>query len=151
VGFDERERRLRLRFGPPVGDGASVPRPAPRRIPRRLAPAGMGLGIVAAAVGGLLFLTPHAHAAPGCWWWTAPSAGSVTKGGRGCLRGWYQTGGVITESTDAASYGLPVAYGDPDQPVRRAPCPWRPGDAVVVRYHAVFDDGRTILVIDDCR
>jgi len=58
---------------------------------------------------------------------------------------------VITEGSEAVSYGLPVAYGDPDQPARHAPCPWRPGDAVVARYHAVFDDGRTIVVIDDCR
>jgi hypothetical protein len=25
------------------------------------------------------------------------------------------------------------------------------GDAVVVGYHAVFDDGQTIVIIDDCR
>jgi hypothetical protein len=29
-------------------------------------------------------------------------------------------------------------------------CAYKPGDAVVARYHAVFDDGRTIIVVDAC-
>jgi len=151
VRIDERERRLRLRFGPPIAGGPSPAQPGPRRIPRRVVAAGVALALVIVAVAGFLLLTPHSHTARGCWWWGAPTAGNVTAGDRGCLRGWYQTGGVITESSEPASYGLPVAYGDPDQPAGHAPCPWRPGDAVVVRYHAVFDDGRTIAVIDDCR
>lgn len=151
VGFDERDRRLRLRFGPPVDDGRSPTAPAPWRPPWRLVAILTVLATVIVAVGGFFLLTPYEHAAAGCWWWSAPTVGSVTATGRGCVRGWYQTGGMMTESSEPASYGLSVAYGDPDQPVRHAPCPWRPGDAVVVRYHAVFDDGRTIIVIDDCR
>jgi len=151
VGIDERERRLRLRFGPPIAEGPSPAQPGLRRIPRWVVVAGVATALVIVAAAGFLLLTPHSHAAPGCWWWSAPTAGNVTAGDRGCLRGWYQTGGVITEGSEPVSYGLPVAYGDPDQPARHAPCPWRPGDAVVARYHAVFDDGRTIVVIDDCR
>ena len=151
VGIDERERRLRLRFGPPVPEGPPPAQPGPRQVSRRVVAAGVTLAIVVVALAGFLLLTPHSHTAPGCWWWSAPTAGNVTAGDRGCLRGWYQTGGVITEGSEPVSYGLPVAYGDPDQPARHAPCPWQPGDAVVVRYHAVFDDGRTIVVIDDCR
>jgi hypothetical protein len=151
VGIDERERRLRLRFGPPVPGGPAPAQPGPWRVPGRVVAAGVALAIVVVALAGFLLVTPHSHTAPGCWWWSAPTAGNVTAGDRGCLRGWYQTGGVITEGSEPESYGLPVAYGDPDQPARHAPCPWRPGDAVVVRYHAAFDDGRTIVVIDDCR
>jgi hypothetical protein len=111
-----------------------------------------GLALLAAAsVGAFLALTPHDHVATGCWWWTAGQVGNVTPQSRGCLRGWYEPGGEIAEASDPSSYGLAVAYADPDRPVRRPACPFRSGDAVVVRYHAVFDDGRTIVVIEDCR
>ena len=29
-------------------------------------------------------------------------------------------------------------------------CGIHPGQSVVARYHAIFDDGRTILVLDGC-
>ena len=149
----ERERRLRLRFGPPVDEPAAREAPPARR--RRpagcLVAAGAAVALLVAGAAAAWGLTPHDHAAPGCLWWTARQPGGVVAGSRGCVRGWYQTGGDITEAADPASYGLAVAYADPDRPVRRAACPFRQGDAVVVRYHAVFDDGRTIAVIEDCR
>jgi hypothetical protein len=149
----ERERRLRLRFGPPVEEPAARDAPPVRR--RRpsgcLVAAGAGAALLVAGAAAAWGLTPHDHVAPGCLWWTARQPGGVVAGSRGCVRGWYQSGGEISEAADASSYALPVAYADPDQPVRRPTCPFRRGDAVVVRYHAVFDDGRTIVVIEDCR
>lgn len=149
----ERQRRLRRRFGPPV-EAAPVSPPAARRrarLPRWLLPGGVVLTLAAGALTAFLLLTPHQHVAPGCWWWTATRAASVVPGDRGCLRGYYLTGGDVAEGPGASDYALPIAYANPDQPVRRAACPFQPGDAVVVRYHAVFDDGRTIAVIDRCR
>jgi len=144
----ERERRLRLRFGPPIEPAPAGPG---RRLPRRALAAAVAAALVAAGAAAFLGLTPHDHVAPGCWWWTARQAGGVVTGSRGCLRGWYRSGGEIAESADPSSYGLAVAYANPDQPVRRPACPFARGDAVVVRYHAVFDDGRTLVVIEDCR
>jgi hypothetical protein len=67
------------------------------------------------------------------------------------VRGTYETGGELAEGGAATDYRLPIAYSNPDQPVSRRPCPFAVGDQVVVRYHAVFDDGRTIVVVEDCR
>ena len=150
----ERERRLRLRFGPPVEDAgpdADPVRPGRGRALRWPLGVGVPVLLLATAAGAFLALTPHDHVAPGCWWWTAGEAGAVVPAERGCLRGWYQSGGEITEAANPSSFGVAVAYADPDQPVRRPACPFGKGDAVVVRYHAVFDDGRTIAVIEDCR
>ena len=150
MNVSERERRLRRQFGPAPGPA----RPAPRR---RSRPA---LWAVAAALGVLLLgglaavflaLTPMQHVAPGCSWWSARSLGEVTPGQRGCLRGYVREGGELADSGDAGAVSLSFAYGDPDQPSARGACPFRPGDAVVVRYHSVFDDGRTIVVVEDCR
>ena len=113
--------------------------------------AGAVVVVVAAAVAAFMLATPRAHVAPGCWWWTAMRAGDVLPGARGCLRGYYRGGGSVAEGPRPADYALAIAYNEPDQPNGRAPCPFRSGDAVVVRYHSVFDDGRTIAVIDDCR
>jgi hypothetical protein len=30
-------------------------------------------------------------------------------------------------------------------------CPFHAGDAVVVRYRGIFDDGRTLIQVEDCR
>ena len=89
--------------------------------------------------------------APGCWWWGARTPGEVTAGQRGCLRGYVLEGGALAEGSGGSPPSLSFAYGDPDRPPARGPCPFRPGDAVVVRYHAVFDDGRTLVVVEDCR
>ena len=107
--------------------------------------------LAAGLVVAFLVLTPHDHVAPGCWWWSARTVGQVLPGQRGCVRGYVVRGGGLAEGTDAADVRLSLAYSDPDQPARREPCPFRVREAVVVRYHAVFDDGRTIVVVDDCR
>ena len=149
VGVDDRQRLLMLRFGPPASPPPTPPRQG-RRPPARLLVA-FAILVAAAAVAAFLLATPQAHVAPGCWWWTAKRAGDVVAGDRGCMRGYYRGGASLAEGPRPADYGLAIAYGDPDQPKARTPCPFRSGDAVVVRYHAVFDDGRTIAVIDDCR
>jgi hypothetical protein len=77
--------------------------------------------------------------------------GEVTPGQRGCIRGVFMAGGVIAEGSDAGSPSLPIAFVDPDVVAPRPSCTWRAGEALVARYHAVFDDGRTVVVIDDCR
>lgn len=148
--MDERERRLRRRFGPPVPE----PAPAParrRRTPGRLLAAGALVAVVVGAVGAFLLLTPHDHVAPGCWWWSARTVGQVVASSRGCVRGVFVQGGAIAEGTGAADPVLSIAYTNPDQPGGHPACPFRPGQAIVLRYHAVFDDGRTLIVVDDCR
>ena len=112
---------------------------------------GAGCAAVAAAAGAFLLLTPRDHVAPGCWWWTARTVGQVVAGDRGCVRGIYARGGAIAEGTNAGDPALSIAYTDPDRQGGRPACPFQPGQAIVLRYHAVFDDGRTIVVIDDCR
>jgi len=144
---DDRERRLRRRFGPPVPE----PPPVRRRPPGRLIAAGAVVAIAAAAVGAFLLLTPHDHAAPGCWWWSARTVGQVVAGSRGCVRGVFVSGGAIAEGTSPADPALSIAYTDPDQPGGHPACPFQPGQAIVLRYHAVFDDGRTLIVVEDCR
>jgi hypothetical protein len=144
----ERERRLRRRFGPPVPEPPPVRR---RRPPARLIAGGVLAAVVAGAVGAFLLLTPHDRAAPGCWWWTARTVGQVVAGSRGCVRGVFATGGAIAEGTSPADPVLAIAYADPDQPGGHPACPFQPGQAIVLRYHAVFDDGRTLIVVDDCR
>ena len=151
--MEERERRLRERFGPPA-EPRRRPSPEPswrRHLPVWAVAAGVVGALAAAAVAAFLLLTPHAHTAAGCWWWTARTPGQVLPGQSGCLRGYYVGGGELAEGTGIGDLRLPIAYANPDQPVRHAPCPFAPNDAVVIRYHAVFDDGRTIAVVDDCR
>jgi hypothetical protein len=69
----------------------------------------------------------------------------VTAGRQGCVRGYFATGGSLAESTDASSYRLRL-----EQQSERA-CPFHAGDAVVVRYRGIFDDGRTLIQVEDCR
>lgn len=146
----ERERLLRQRFGPAPGPSPPSPR-RPFRPPAKLLRVGIAILLIVGCATCFLVLTPHDHAAPGCWWWTARTIGEVLPGQHGCLRGYLGPGGGLAEGTSSADFSLPLAYADPDQPARRGPCPFRLKDAVVVRYHAVFDDGRTIVVVDDCR
>ncbi len=110
-----------------------------------------GIAILATAVGVFVALTPLRHVAPGCFWWTARQVGDVVPGDRGCVRGYVRVGGWLAEGTGSGQPTRYVSLADPDQRPKRGACPFRPGDAVVVRYHAVFDDGQTIIVIDDCR
>ena len=106
---------------------------------------GGGLAAVGVVAGASLLLTPRDHTAAGCFWWTADTVDRVTAGRQGCVRGYFATGGSLAESTDASSYRLRL-----EQPPERA-CPFRAGDAVVVRYRGVFDDGRTLVQVEDCR
>ncbi len=149
----ERERQLRRRFGP---QPRNQPAAEPEQPPRRRLPPGAGVAAVVAAVlavtlATFYLVTPHEHVAPGCFWWTAARVGDVVPGGRGCLRGYVAMGGWLAEGRSRTDPALPFSYADPDQLPGRSPCPFDPGDAVVVRYHAVFDDGATIVVIEDCR
>jgi hypothetical protein len=147
----DRDARLRRRFGPPP-DGRPPPSRRRRPRPRPSAIAAALAALAAASLVAVYFAaTPRNHVAPGCWWWTATTVGAVLPGQRGCVRGYVGTGGELAEGTGAAEARLALASADPDQPTRRSACPFRPADAVVIRYHAVFDDGRTLIVIDDCR
>jgi hypothetical protein len=96
-------------------------------------------------------LTPKDHVASGCLWWTAKTLGQLLPGDRGCLRGYVIKGGGLAESPDEQAYRLSFLLSEPDSQSSRPPCPFQPGDAVVVRYHAIFDDGRTVVIVDDCR
>ena len=113
----------------------------------------MGRPRVGAVLAGLALLvglaafvaaTPRDHVAPGCFWWLAHTVDRVLPGDSGCLRGWYVRSG-LAESPDPASYRLSL-YA----PEGRT-CPFRPGDPVVIRYRAFFDDGRTIIQATECR
>ena len=152
--MDERERRLRRTFGPPAADRERAPSPSPRRFPHLPVPAVAAVGVALLAVGvGVAFwlITPTGHVAAGCFWWTAKTVGEVLPGYRGCVRGYVVTGAGLAETRDQQAHRLSFLLAEPDTVPNRAPCPFRPGDAVVVRQHAIFDDGRTILIIDDCR
>ena len=151
MNVDEPERLLRRRFGPPVDAPHPSPPPTRRRVPGRLLTVAGLLVVVGGSISAFLLLTPHDHVAPGCWWWTARSVGKVVVGDRGCLRGFYRGGASLAEGPNESDLTLPISYTDPDRPGGRPACALAPGDAVVVRYHAVFDDGRTIVVIEDCR
>jgi hypothetical protein len=94
--------------------------------------------------------TPHQHTAPGCFWWTASTVGTVAAGRSGCVRGVFVFGGGLAESTDPGSPVLSLDVSAAAGPGPRSSCPFRPGDAVVVGYHAIFDDGRTIIIVDRC-
>lgn len=153
---NDRERRLRQTFGPPVAgphpaETSSAGAKGPRRVPKTLF---YLLGVALLVIGGLgVFLaeTPNQHVAAGCYWWTAMQVGDVNPGSHGCVRGYFSIGGWLSESTDPNAYSLFLSLADPDQPARRPNCPFVPRDAVVVRYHAVADGGQTIIGIDDCR
>ncbi|HZU17649.1 MAG TPA: hypothetical protein VFD01_13755 [Candidatus Dormibacteraeota bacterium] len=151
---DERERRLRRVFGPPVPadrppDGPAEP---PRRRPRPGPALAAAVAVAVVGAAGVAFwaLTPHDHVAPGCSWWTARQVGDATPGTHGCLRGYVRFGGAIAEGPGSDALALSYSTTNPDTTTHRS-CPFRPGDAVVVRYHSVFDDGRTLIVVDDCR
>jgi hypothetical protein len=67
------------------------------------------------------------------------------------VRGFVAVGGSVAESTDPTAYRLSLLLTEPDTSTDRQPCPFQPGDPVVIRYHAIFDDGRTIVIVDECR
>ena len=112
---------------------------------------GATLLVAASAAAAFFALTPQRHVAEGCYWWTAASLREVAAGRHGCVRGYVLSGGWLGEGTAAGDYSLFMRLADPDQPITRPACPFRPGDAVVVRYHAVDDGGQTIVVVDACR
>jgi hypothetical protein len=151
--MDARERRLRSTFGPAF----SVPeRQRPSRGPRRHLLARIIVAITVAAVviagaGTFWAITPSEHVASGCFWWTAKTVGEILPGDGGGLRGYVVRGGGLAETLDDHAYRLSFLMTEPDTVSSRPPCPFRPGDPVVVRQHAIFDDGRTILIVEDCR
>lgn len=101
--------------------------------------------ILVAAAAGFWLLTPRQHVAAGCLWWTATTVDRVGPGQDGCVRGYFTTGGGLAESADPDAQRLSLA-----EPPGRS-CGFTAGDAVVVRYRAVFDDGRTVIQVEDCR
>jgi len=147
---DDRERRLRQVFGPPAPAARPTAPPSRRLRPVPALATAIAVVTMGAAVAGLWALTPHDHVAPGCFWWTARQVGDARPGTHGCLRGYVRFGGAIAEGPDPDALALSYSTTNPDTTTHRN-CPFRPGEAVVVRYHSVFDDGRTLIVIDDCR
>ena len=146
---EERDRRLRRVFGPPAGLAAA--RARPRRPPARLLVA-LATAALLVAIGLAVYAaTPHDHVAEGCSWWTARSVGQVVPGQSGCVKGYAVAGGGLAEGTAAGDIRLALVYSEPDQPVLRQPCDFAPGTAVVVRYRSIFDDGRTLILVEDCR
>jgi len=99
------------------------------------------------ALGAGYLLTPHDHVAPGCFWWTAQRVGDVLPGQSGCVRGYIVPGGAIAEGKDPGD--LRLSYSGPLLPQGQT-CPFRPGDAVVLSFDAIFDDGRTIIEVRGC-
>jgi hypothetical protein len=152
--MDERERRLRRIFGPAAGAPQKEPPSSadtPRRLPVRLI-AAAAVALLGLTVAGTFWLfTPREHVASGCFWWTAKTVGETVPGESGCVRGYVVIGAGLAEASDQHAYRLSFLLTEPDTESSRAPCPFRPGDAVVIRQHAIFDDGRTVLIIDDCR
>jgi hypothetical protein len=104
---------------------------------------GAALILVAAAGAAGYAATPHDHVARGCFWWIAETVGSVRPGDHGCIRGYF-VAGALSEAPEPAAYRLSLEVSP------NLACAYKPGDAVVARYHAVFDDGRTIIVVDAC-
>jgi hypothetical protein len=101
--------------------------------------------VLLVALGGFYLATPPAdHVAPGCFWWTSKPVDQVAPGDRGCIRGYFISGGGLAASSDPGQYALRM-----DLPSRD--CAPQPGDAVVVKGEAVVSDGRTQIQVDDCR
>jgi hypothetical protein len=151
----DREDRLRQKFGPPSDrvavERATRRRPRPARPTRGVVIAALGVAGVLAVLTVAYLFTPTTHVAAGCFWWTARTIDKVVAGERGCARGYVAVGGSLAESREPAAYRMSFLVSEPDTPVDRPPCPFQPGDAVVIRYHAIFDDGRTVLIVDECR
>jgi hypothetical protein len=123
----------------------STPAPA-RGWPKRATLAGIVAGLLLLAGLGALYLATPArdHVAPGCLWWTARSVDDVVAGYRGCVRGYFAPGGGLADSPDSAADAMKMYV-----PV--GACRPRPGEAMVVRGEAIFDDGRTSITVDQCR
>jgi hypothetical protein len=150
------ERRLRRLFGPPASEGGTTSGPgrARSRFPRPSLRAGLAVAMAAALLvlaARALLATPHDHVALGCIWWTARTIDRLVPGDEGCVRGYAVVGGALAMSREPNDFRMSYLLAEPDQPVTRPDCPFGPGDAVVIRAHAIFDDGRTLLVVDDCR
>ena len=107
------------------------------------------LGAVLTGVALFWAITPHGPAASGCFWWTARVVGAATPGTRGCVRGYVGEGSALAEGPSPQDFALSFSTVDPDHTTKRS-CHYEPGQAVVARYHSVFDCGRTLIVIDDC-
>jgi hypothetical protein len=107
---------------------------------RRALAAGV-LILAGLALGVGFVLTPHDRVSQGCFWWTAKRAGDVLPGDRGCVRGYAVSGGSLGDGPEVGTYA--VSYYDQQ-------CGIHPGESVVARYHAIFDDGRTILIFEGC-
>jgi hypothetical protein len=61
------------------------------------------------------------------------------------VHGVYEVGGVLAESNSSDAFRLSLI------PPPGRDCGFVPGDDVVVRARGIFDDGRTLLGITDCR
>jgi hypothetical protein len=106
--------------------------------------AGAGL-VLTVALGAFALATPSpTHVAPGCVWWTATPTDRVTDGVRGCFRGYFVRGGGLA---DSATDPVVVLHMD----LAGSSCVMSPGDPVVVRGEARFGEGRTTILVDECR
>ena len=103
-----------------------------------------GLALLAGLLALYVLTPPPDHVTAGCSWWTSKPVDQVAPGNRGCIRGYYLAGGLADARQDA-TYALHMDF--PPAPA----CTYRTGDAVVVRGEAVFGDGRTVILVTDCR
>ena len=129
---------------PVTGARAGGFRPA-----RRWLPVGVAAAVAMAGGAAGWAISPHGPVASGCFWWTAKRVGDAAARTSGCVRGYVRAGGALAEGPTAQDFTLSYSTVDPDHTTSRS-CHYAVGQAVVARYHAVLDDGRTLIVIDDC-
>lgn len=77
--------------------------------------------------------------------------GRRLPGQPGLRAGFVEPGAALAEGQDWSDYRLSYTRNAPDTTSRRPPCPFQVGDAVVIQYHAIYDDGRKLIIVDNCR
>lgn len=115
--------------------------------PSRLVVVGLVTGLALLAVLGVVLVVtpPPTHVASGCIWWTARPVDQVRSGDQGCFRGVFTPGGGLAASRTDLVGALHMDFPP------TLSCTYRPGDQLVVRGQAVTSDGRTLILVEDCR
>jgi hypothetical protein len=112
---------------------------------RLVVAAAIAAAVIAVAALGLLLYGTYGHVADGCNRLTAERVGDVRVGRSACVHGVYQAGGVLAEGGAPDAFRLRIAMAPGHT------CRFAPGDDVVIRETAIFDDGQTILGVTGCR
>jgi hypothetical protein len=107
--------------------------------------AAIAAAVFAVAAAAVLLYGTYGHVADGCNRLTAERVGDVRVGRSACVHGVYQAGGVLAEGSGPEAFRLRIAM-----PAEHT-CRFTPGDDVVIRETAIFDDGQTILGVTGCR